>query len=114
MRNCSSAIIAASNHGRGSESQRQASRGPENLPQGLLTAMPIGADHRIKLANAVALWERGGVRGFGPSIGPRPPHPNPLPVGERECSVFATAAESHSNFRVTRWDWRYESKWSTT
>ena len=25
-------------------------------------------------------WERGGVRGFGLSIGFEPPHPNPLPT----------------------------------
>src|SRR5271169_2133728 len=70
MRNCSSAIIAASNHGRGSESQRQASRGPENLPQGLLTAMPIGADHRIKLANAVAPMGRGSAPRSPPLLSP--------------------------------------------
>jgi hypothetical protein len=34
-------------------------------------------------------WERGGVRGYGLSMGFEPPHPNPLPKGEREQSQFA-------------------------
>ncbi len=33
---------------------------------------------------SLSRWERVGVRGFGPSIGHDPPHPSPLPVGERE------------------------------
>jgi hypothetical protein len=28
--------------------------------------------------------ERGGVRGLGLSLGFEPPHPNPIPTGERE------------------------------
>gem|GEM_PF-5238328 len=33
--------------------------------------------------------ERGGVRGFGLSFPHHPPHPNPLPSGEREPAEFA-------------------------
>jgi hypothetical protein len=33
--------------------------------------------------------ERGGVRGFALSMGFEPPHPNPLPKGERERTEFA-------------------------
>jgi hypothetical protein len=36
-------------------------------------------------------WERGGVRGYGLSIGFEPPHPNPLPKrgegADRVCGV---------------------------
>jgi hypothetical protein len=34
-------------------------------------------------------WERGGVRGYGLSIGIEPPHPLLLPAGERERTEIA-------------------------
>jgi hypothetical protein len=36
--------------------------------------------------------ERGGVRGFGLSMGFEPPHPTPLPNGERESTKVAAIA----------------------
>ena len=38
---------------------------------------------------SLSLRERGGVRGYGLSIGFDPPHPNPLPAGERERTALA-------------------------
>src|SRR5882757_4157227 len=40
-------------------------------------------------------WERGGVRDYGPSMGFEPPHPNPLPDGEREFTEFVAPAVLH-------------------
>src|SRR5260370_18110286 len=40
--------------------------------------------------------ERGGVRGYGLSMGFGPPHPNPLPAGEREHTEHAERASPHS------------------
>jgi hypothetical protein len=40
--------------------------------------------------------ERGGVRGYGLSIGLEPPHPNPLPNGERERTEIAAWLAAHS------------------
>jgi hypothetical protein len=40
--------------------------------------------------------ERGGVRGYGLSRGIEPPHPNPLPAGERERTEIAARMMSHS------------------
>jgi hypothetical protein len=40
--------------------------------------------------------ERGGVRGYGLSIGIEPPHPNPLPDGERERTEIAAWLAIHS------------------
>lgn len=38
--------------------------------------------------------EREGVRGYGLSIALKPPHPNPLPAGEREHTEIAAPSSS--------------------
>jgi hypothetical protein len=40
--------------------------------------------------------ERGGVRGYSLSIGFEPPHPHPLPNGERERAECATPPSAYS------------------
>jgi hypothetical protein len=49
--------------------------------------MPLrGADtsRATHAAGSLSRRERVGVRGYKLSIGPEPPHPNPLPFGETE------------------------------
>jgi hypothetical protein len=49
----------------------------------------VGAYLAPDAVGSLSHWERGGVRGYGLSIGFEPPHPNPLPYGERERTVRA-------------------------
>jgi len=48
------------------------------------------------MVGSLSHWERGGVRGYALSMGFEPPHPNPLPSGERELTQVAASSFTHN------------------
>ena len=70
----------------------------------------IDALERLRTSGELGVFplpggERVRVRGFEPIEGPRPPHPTPLPNGEREqteCAALTWLASSHDVMKLSR------------